>query len=225
VCVCRTGRQLIARKDARGITSTKLSGAAVCFSYTGSVEVLFLFSGSSFRAARATRSWVSSLRLIRHPEKSWRATIRTTLDARSSLRTKKPEPSTTKLHLCDCPIRPDFNKIICGKREIYAGIKELPQCLKTKYWRADWTGWNAAIYGDGWRGRLRPQPRSNDLPAIPEEKRVRDLAHLAFVASQPCLICGAPASGGAFASRNYSRDAQMADASRRSLQQSFRSPY
>ncbi len=42
-----------------------------------------------------------------------------------------------------------------------------------------------------------PQARGSDAPAplaIAKEKRVRDKVHLAFVASQPCLVCGrAPA--------------------------------
>ena len=33
-------------------------------------------------------------------------------------------------------------------------------------------------------------PRAGSAGRIPKEKRIRDPAHLAFVASQPCLICG-----------------------------------
>ena len=40
---------------------------------------------------------------------------------------------------------------------------------------------------------VESQPESEEVPGqllIPKEKRIRDKAHLAFVASQPCLVCG-----------------------------------
>jgi len=37
---------------------------------------------------------------------------------------------------------------------------------------------------------LPPEPIDKSLLAIPEPKRLRDKAHLQFVASQPCLVCG-----------------------------------
>ena len=41
------------------------------------------------------------------------------------------------------------------------------------------------------RDRARPEPaRQPGQLLIPKDKRIRDKAHLAFVASQPCLVCG-----------------------------------
>ena len=44
------------------------------------------------------------------------------------------------------------------------------------------------------RAAISPAPQSNRIDksvlALPEPKRLRDKAHLKYVASQPCLICG-----------------------------------
>ena len=49
-------------------------------------------------------------------------------------------------------------------------------------------GWPAKIAPDNGANKAAAAPRSE--LALPKERRLRDKVHLAFVASQPCLICG-----------------------------------
>ena len=63
---------------------------------------------------------------------------------------------------------------------IGSALKEQVRRLLRQGNGANETGNGASSKGDATAGRL----------AFPKEKRIRDKAHLAFVASEPCLVCG-----------------------------------